>query len=101
LKCLNFAFLVMGKGYDPEIHRAYFENAYTKTLVVGVENIEAAQQTAKALAKTGIELIELCGAFGEDGARAVIDALDGAAPVGYVTHFDSQQPMLDALFGEK
>ncbi|MGI6168469.1 MAG: DUF6506 family protein [Christensenellales bacterium] len=101
MKTLNFAFLVKGEGYDARVHRAYFENEYTKTHVLGVEDIAAAQEAARELVREGVELIELCGAFGQEGARSVAEALDGAVPVGYVTHDKSQKSLMDALFGSK
>ena len=53
---------------------------------------------ARALAEEGIGCIELCGAFGPDGARQVIEATGGRIPVGYVTHFPEQDPLFRAAF---
>ena len=43
--------------------------------------------------------IELCGAFGEEGARRVIDATGGTLAVGYVVHFPEQDGLFKAVFG--
>lgn len=40
--------------------------------------------------KEGIDCIELCGAFGEAGAKAIIEATDNALPIGYITHLPEQ-----------
>ncbi|MFQ7574196.1 MAG: DUF6506 family protein [Lachnospira sp.] len=32
----------------------------------------------------------MCGAFGENGARAVIEATENKLPIGYVTHLPEQ-----------
>ena len=45
------------------------------------------------------DFIELCGAFGPEGARAVIDATGGAIPVGYVTHLPEQDSLYTEVFG--
>ena len=46
-----------------------------------------------------MECIELCGAFGEEGARRVIEATGGKVPVGYVTHLPQQDALYAAVFG--
>lgn len=47
----------------------------------------------------GIGCIELCGAFGEAGARRVMQATGGRIPVGYVTHAAEMDPVFEAAFG--
>ena len=44
--------------------------------------------------------IELCGAFGEEGARAVIEATKNRIPIGYVTHLPEQDNVYEAVFGK-
>ena len=44
------------------------------------------------------DVIELCGAFRESGAREVIDATCGKIPVGFVTHLDCQNDLFDEIF---
>ncbi len=46
-----------------------------------------------------VDFIELCGAFGEEGCRSVIDAVGNRVPVGYVTYFPGDAERVDALFG--
>ena len=41
---------------------------------------------------------ELCGDFGEDGRRRVIEVLDGEPPVGYVTYLPEEAVKVDKLF---
>ena len=48
----------------------------------------------------GVDCIELCGAFEEEGARRVIEATGNKVPVGYVVHLPSQDPLFQALFGK-
>lgn len=47
--------------------------------------IEGACIVAKKLMEEGIDCMELCGAFGESGAKAIIEATGNTLPIGYVT----------------
>ena len=47
----------------------------------------------------GVECIELCGAFGETGARKVMEAVNGRAAIGYVVHLPEQDELYKKLFG--
>ena len=51
-----------------------------------LSNIEDACMVAKKLKTDGIDCIELCGAFGEAGAKAIIEATGNTLPIGYITH---------------
>ena len=46
-----------------------------------------------------MDCIELCGAFGEAGARAVIVATRNQVPVGFVTHLPEQEELFRKTFG--
>lgn len=82
--------------FDPKIDRKAIgknENAE----IIGVRNLKEAKEVSKSL--IGIaDVIELCGAFEESGAREIIDATDGKIPVGFVTHLDFQDDLFDKLF---
>ena len=93
---MKYAFLVMG-DYDCRRDRAEIRNGSTR--IVGVSSVEEACETARALQAEGEACIELCGAFGETGARRVIDATGGTLPVGYVVHFPEQDGLFRAVFG--
>jgi predicted polyphosphate/ATP-dependent NAD kinase len=95
---LNFAFIVKSGNYDPAVHRAEFESDKTKTGVYGVSTVEQAAELAKRLVREGVQLIDLCGAFGEQGMRAVVDAIDCQVPVGYVVYDAGEQEKHDKLF---
>ena len=56
---------------------------------------------AKRLCASGVGCIELCGAFGPAGARAVIEATGNRIPVGYVTHLPEQDDLYARAFPEK
>lgn len=68
-------------------------------LTVGVPSTEVPSEVVEQLIAEGVELIELCGAFGPGAASAVIEMVDGRVPVGYVTYPASEAGGLQALFG--
>lgn len=82
----RFAFLIMAADHVPERDRASIETAACRSRIVGVSSLDEACEVARQLVSTGeVDRIELCGAFGPEGARRVSEALGGAASVGYVT----------------
>jgi hypothetical protein len=90
MKLENYAFIVMAPHYDASRDRAVIESPEFRTTVVGVESLEEACEAASELASNGIQLIELCGAFDKESARAIANAIDGVVPVGFIT-FPSEQ----------
>lgn len=93
---MKFAYLIMG-GFSPKEDSAAFPGGDVR--MVGVSSLEEACDAAAGLAAWGVDCIELCGAFGEEGARAVIAATQGKVPVGYVVHLPEQDGLFQALFG--
>ena len=89
-----FAFLMMGPFGKADRAVIKEENA-----VIGVSSIEEAVEEAKALAKQGVKAIELCGAFGEDGAKRIIEATEHKVAVGYVTHFPEDDQLFRKVWG--
>ena len=61
---------------------------------------EEAAAAARALCAEGAGCIELCGAFGPEGARAVAEATGNRIPVGYITHLPEQDALYRAVFAE-
>lgn len=93
----QYAFMCMGPGYEPKRDRALTAGV---TLVC-VPDLETAAREARALWKEqGVKAIELCGAFGEQGARAVIEATEHQVAVGYVVHFPEQDELFKEVFGD-
>ena len=92
---MKFIYMIMGP-FDSKIDRkAIGKNNNAE--IIGVKNLEEAIDISKSL--MGIaDVIELCGAFGKEGAREIIDATNGKIPVGFVTHFDFQNDLFDELF---
>ena len=93
---MKFAFLILG-DFCPETDRAAIHGGAAQ--MRGVSTLEDACAAARELLEQGVGCIELCGAFGEAGARRVIDATGGTLPVGYVVHFPEQDGLFRAVFG--
>ena len=93
---MKFAFLVMG-NYHAAKDRVAMPKGTAQ--IIGVADLEEACAVAKALCAEGVGCIELCGAFGEAGARAVIAATHNQVPVGFVTHLPEQEELFRTTFG--
>lgn len=59
--------------------RAFIHNGQAQ--IIGVSNIQDATAVAKELYKDGIHCIELCGAFGEAGAKKIIEVTANKIPI--------------------
>lgn len=95
---MKIAFMLMGP-FEAKQDRASFGNGTAQ--MVGVSSMEEACSAAQKLCEDGFDCIELCGAFGETGARRIIEATGHKIPVGYVVHLPEQDALFDALFGAK
>lgn len=91
---MKFAYLVMGNFNDKD--RAIIQDGSAQ--IIGVNNIQEAIKEAKRLVDENIYSIELCGAFKEEGAKRIIDAIDNKIPVGYVTYLDEQKDICREFF---
>ena len=94
---MKYAFMIMGP-YDSERDDVSFPDGLTR--MIGVPDIVSAERIAAELAEDGYSAIELCGAFGEDGARRIIEATGHRLAVGYVTHFPEDDVIFQRVFGD-
>lgn len=67
--------------------------------MVGVRSVEEACSEAVRLMNDGYDCIELCGAFGEEGAREVIEATGGKVAIGHVVHLPEMDVAYERVFG--
>ncbi|HIV68482.1 MAG TPA: hypothetical protein IAA32_06405 [Candidatus Butyricicoccus stercorigallinarum] len=89
MKQFSFVFLVMSPDHDHTVHRTQMESPMCKSIMIGVNSIEDACAQAKQLADAGaIRKIELCGAFGKEGAQAVRDAVGDSVIVSYIVNLE-------------
>lgn len=94
---MKFAFIIMGNFSIGE-NRGVIHNGLAQ--IISVSNVEEACIVAKQLYDEGVVCIELCGAFGEEGARAVINATGNKIPIGHVVHLPEQDTIYESFFPE-
>jgi hypothetical protein len=94
----RFGFIVTGQGLDPSVHRVEMKAPTFTMIAVGVARASEAPAVARALVADGVQLIELCGGFGPGGTSRVIEAIEGAVPVGAVGYGPESVDALHALF---
>lgn len=94
---MKFAFIIMG-DFDGNADRATIHNGSAQ--IIGVADIDEACAVAKELDGKGIDCIELCGAFGEEGAKKVIQATQNKIPIGYITHLPEQDEIYRSAFSK-
>ena len=92
---MKFAFLIMGEFDSSKDYASINEN---EAQMIGVASIEEARNVARKLQEEGVDCIELCGAFGENGAREIIEATENKLPIGYATHLPEQDVVYAKTF---
>lgn len=99
MKPIKFASIVMGAGYEPGTHQVHFSNEWNDTHFYGVSDLTSACTLAEKLKEEGFQCIELCGAFGKEGAEKIINATENQVAIGYSIHLQSQDALFDSIFG--
>ena len=94
----KFAFFLMGKEFDPASDRAVFETGSCISYVYTVRNLEHAKKLAAQCAQDGVGVIELCGAFGSEGAAQIRESAGAGVGIGYVIHDADQDDLFRAFF---
>lgn len=94
----TMAFIYVYKGCDPKRDTAVIKSSLLKTIIVGVDSIDSGCEIAKKVVEEGCRLIELCGGFGVEGTKKVIDAVQGAVPVGYIDYFPEEKEKVIKIF---
>lgn len=91
---MRYAFIVMG---DYDMEEASIHGGESR--MIGVSDLDRACDVARELKAEGVDCIELCGAFGADGARRVAEATGHEVAVGYVVHDPDMDPLFRKVFG--
>ncbi|MFC9970879.1 DUF6506 family protein [Spirillospora sp. NPDC127200] len=82
----HWGFIYTAPGLTPEGHWSSVTTGSCRTELVGVTSVQHAPEAARRLTDQGVQLIELCGAFGPVSTAEVIEAIDGRVPVGAVAY---------------
>ncbi|RVX45440.1 hypothetical protein EDD27_8234 [Nonomuraea polychroma] len=94
----HWAFIYAADGCDPERDVSITETGTCRTVLVGVGRPEQSPAVAARLVADGVQLIELCGAFGPVWTARVIEKIGGAVPVGAVGYGPEATHGLHAIF---
>jgi cobalamin-dependent methionine synthase I len=70
----------------PKKSRAEIKGDALLFIAIAVDHLDQAIEVAKEEVQKGAQLIELCGAFGVQGAQKIIDAIGNTVPVGNVSY---------------
>lgn len=93
----------MGKIYNPETDRVEFGSKNFKTIVQTVRDFNEAKEYVLKFVEEGVEDFELCGAFGKEKARELIDLTEHKVGISYVVTDEDMKPLVDEFytFGKK
>lgn len=97
MKLEKYGFIVLAPGYNPSQHNAMLESDEFRTEIICVQSIQQAITAAHKLISKKVQLIELCGGFGEESAKQIIDELQTDVPIGYVAFSKSENHKLVKL----
>lgn len=96
----HWGFIYTAAGSSAEGTVTTQDTGSCRTVLVGIPSPEHVVDVAKRLVGDGVQLIELCGGFGPVWAGKVIDAIDGAVPVGTVAYGPEAVDQVHAIFSD-
>lgn len=94
----HWGFIYTADGSSAGGDVSVMDTGQCRTVLVGVAKPEEAVDVARRLVADGVQLIELCGGFGPVWTGRVIEAIDGAVPVGSVGYGPEAVDQVHAIF---
>ena len=95
---MKFAFIIMGDFSSPGECASVSRG---EARIAAVSGLREACVFARKFAEEGIGCIDLCGAFGEEGARAVVSATEGKSRSATSPAFPSRTRSIGRFSGIK
>lgn len=95
-----WAYIFISPGFDERSDNIELKSEKSRVKIIGLDihNKEGVIPIAQQLVEDGVQLIELCGAFGPLWIAKVTEAIHGKVPVGSVAYGpEARKPMLDIL----
>jgi hypothetical protein len=95
-----WAYIFVSPGFDAKQHVSMMESKDCRCKIVGIDikHREHAIEVAKELVNEGVQLIEVCGAFGPLWIAKISEAIQGKVPVGGVFYGpEARKPMMEIL----
>jgi len=96
---MKAAFLFLSPQADSQKDRTVIKTPDIELHVIGCKSYQEASEISKKLVDEKIEVIELCGGFGNLGLAEIVKVIDNKIPVGAV-RFDIH-PALNNSSGDK
>lgn len=93
----KYAFIEEVAEATPENYSFVYENAESYNLVAGVSNFEMAQDLVKKLHAEGYELIDLCGAFDDEGVEKLLSQTKNEIGISHASYLPKQQDEIEKL----
>lgn len=90
----------MGPHYNPATQQALFETADGLTAFFTVRNFNEAKERVLQCRNESYGVVELCGAFGEERARELIELTENKLGIGFVVHLPEQNDIFTNFFGK-
>jgi hypothetical protein len=94
----KFGFIVAHPQLKAGLHRATMCTEAFEMVAVGISHPAEGAAAAQALAREGVQLIELCGGFGPVFTAKVVEAIGPSIPVGAVGYGPESIAAMHALF---
>lgn len=94
----KFAYILMGPACDSKKKQGKFAAGRTQHYIYTVKNFTEAKELVVRLQEQGVGAVELCGAFGRERARELIQLTEGKLPISYVVHEPEQDGLIEAFF---
>lgn len=91
------AYILLSASSNPDEHHYRFETDTRESQYITVRTYEEALERIKELFEEGVRAIELCGGFGEERAREIIEMTNNELVVGYAVYFPEQQELSQKL----
>lgn len=94
----SWGFIYTAAGSEASGEVNVVDTGQCRTVLVGVPKPEDSVEAARRLVGEGAQMIELCGGFGPVWAGRIIEAIDGAVPVGVVGYGPEAVDQVHAIF---
>jgi len=90
----KYGFIVKAANYDYQCDNKTLETTLFTTVIAGVKSDNEAIIVAKEMVSSGVQVIELCGGFGQESADCIISKVNTNVPIGYVIFSEAEQKKL-------
>lgn len=94
---MTYGFIFVAPGLNGE--ETIIEREDFRSILVGVSSPADGPKAAVKMVEDGVQLLDLCGAFGPVEAAKVIAAIDGRIPVGHSNYGFESIGAVTRLFG--